>query len=446
MADVLVKQFTYQTDSKTGSDRISRLYIKVYGDGAFIREVTEITETQSDAAALSKTKTSIEKYGITAVNGTRYILESAAPPTPPPAPTPSNTGGNSAILNDAAGTVLTGTSKNNPDTEWSDRTSSSKTAEVTATKNGRNYSVALYNFYSKDTEVIQKEIWGLLYEDVASRIFNDDVDIDPTLEDKFNNGYEVKVTSFTFTTVTPDRPKEQTQAPPPAPAPPPVVTDRTRRRERYIPESRYSDPKSTAGGDFVVKTTGEDYKGRYIETFDGRFYSGTKPEENGVELEELKPGFLEDLMPLAVPVLGLLAGFFAGKLRKGDRAKGVTKRYFVQDKRTNKITETNLQTYQEAQRLPSKRFAFTDWIIKGPAEDAIIKGYPFEGAASKNRKAILKLEKDMPGISKFITDYSFQVQEIANPIDNQLSSQTIVVQDPLIELENSRKARFDTKE
>jgi hypothetical protein len=224
-----------------------------------------------------------------------------------------------------------------------------------------------------------------------------------------------------------------------------AIKDRLRRRERYIPESRYKEPKSTAGGDFVVKSTGEDYKGRYIETFDGKFYSGNKPEENGVELEELKPGFLEDLMPLAVPVLGLLAGYFMGKLKKGDRAKGVTRRYFVQDKRTNKITETDLQTYQEAQKLPSKRFAFTDWIIKGPAEDAIIKGYPFEGAASKNKKAILALEKDMPGISKFITDYSFLVEEIANPIDNQLSSETIVEKDPLVQLDNSRKARFDTR-
>jgi hypothetical protein len=231
---------------------------------------------------------------------------------------------------------------------------------------------------------------------------------------------------------------------PPLPSPPPVK-DRRRRRERYIPESRYSKPKSTAGGDFAVKTTGEDYKGPYIKTFDGKYYSGNKPEENGVELEELKPSFMEDLMPIALPTLGLVAGFFLAKLKKGDRAKGVTKRYFVQDKRTNKITETDLQTYQEAQKLPSKRFAFTDWIIKGPAEDAVIKGYPFEGAASKNRKAILKLEKDMPGISKFITDYSFQVEEIANPIDNQLSSQTIVIQDPLIELENNRKARFDLR-
>jgi hypothetical protein len=445
MADVLVKQFTYTTRTTVESGGMSYLWIKVFGDGNLIREVSELTVTQSDAAALARIKNSVEKYGITAVNGTRFILETNAPPTPPESPTPTSTGTNTAVLNDAAATILTGTSVSNPDTEWSDRTSSSKTAQVAATKNGTTYDEALYNFYSKDTEQGQKEIWARMYEDVASMIYNDDVDRDPTIEDKFPDGYTVKVTSFTFTTVPEDRPKPAPPAPPPPPPPPPVIKDTSRRRERYVPESRYGTPKSTSGGDFVIKSTGEDYKGSYIEIFDGRFLAGTKPEQNGAELEELSPSFLEDLMPAATVAVGLLAGYFMGKLKKGDRAKGKTRRYFVQDKRTNKITETDLQTYQLSQNIPSKRFAFTDWIIKGPAEDAIIKGYPFEGAASKNRKAILALEKDMPGISKFVTDYSLLVEEPANPIRNQLSSQTIVEKDPLVELDNSRKANFDLR-
>lgn len=445
MADVLVKQFTYQTDSKSDSDRISRLYIKVFGDGTFIREVSEITETQSDAAALSRTKTSVEKYGITAVDGTRYILETNAQPAPPASPTPTAAGTNTAILNDAQGTILTGTSTPNPDTEWSDRTSSSRTAQVVATKNGTTYDEALYNFYSKDTEQGQKEIWARMYEDVASMIYNDDVDRDPTIEDKFPDGYTVKVTSFTFTVVPEDRLKPAPPAPPPPPPPPPVVKDRTRRRERYVPESRYGKPKSTSGGDFVIKETGEDYKGSYIEIFDGRFLSGTRPEENGAELVKLSPNYLEDLMPAATVAAGLLAGFFKPKLKKGDKEKGKTKRFFVQDKRTNKIIETDLQTYQLSQNIPSKRFVAVDWEVKGPAEDQVVKGYPFEGAISKNKKAIAAVEKQMPGISRYITDYALLVEEPTYATASQLSSSTFTVQDPLIELENSRKANFDTR-
>jgi hypothetical protein len=224
-----------------------------------------------------------------------------------------------------------------------------------------------------------------------------------------------------------------------------AIKDRRRRRERYVPESRYSEPKSTPGGDFVVKETGEDYKGSYIELFDGRFLSGTKPEENGAELVELTPNYLEDLMPAAVVAAGLLAGFFKPKLKRGEREKGKTKRYFIQDKRTNKIVETDLETYQLSQSIPSKRFAAVDWEIKGPAEDQLINGYPFEGGASKNRKAIAGIEKQLPGISTFITDYAFLVEEPSFTSARILSLDVIKVQDPLVELENSRKANFDTR-
>jgi hypothetical protein len=51
----------------------------------------------------------------------------------------------------------------------------------------------------------------------------------------------------------------------------------------------------------------------------------------------------------------------------------------------------------------------------------------------------------MPGISTFVTDYSLLVEEPVNPKENELSSQTIVVEDPLIALDNSRKANFDSR-
>jgi hypothetical protein len=449
MADVLVKQFTYQTDSRSDSDRISRLYIKVFGDGTFIREVSEITETQSDAAALSRTKTSVEKYGITAVNGTRYILESAAPPTPPPTPTPSppSTVTNTAILNDAEGTTLTGTSVPNPDTEWGDRTSSSRTAQVKASKNGRTYEEALYNFYSRDTEQNQKGIWERMYEDIASEIYNDDVDRDPTIEDKFPDGYTVKVTSFTYTTVPPDRPK-------PTP-PPPVEAEKpyepptpVEGPKRYIPEGRYRKPASTSGGEFVELESGEPYKGFYIETYKGKFYAGKTPEENGPELVKEKK-IADQIALLGIVgaiVPGLLAGFFKKKLTPFEKKKGVTKRNFIQDKDNNKIIETDPETFEQAKQvLVNNRFAQVDWITKGPAEDKMFGKYPFEGAASKNRKAILAAEKNMPGISLFVTNYSLYVEEPVSAVQNQLTSETEVERDPLVELDNSRKARFDTR-
>lgn len=245
--------------------------------------------------------------------------------------------------------------------------------------------------------------------------------------------------------------KEPSPTPVPAPAPtaePPanVEKDGKLNQPRYIPETRYQKPKSTRGGEFTVKKTGEDYKGKYIETFDKKYYAGTRPEDNGVELQRVNEEFPIGLAFAAMPVLaGLLSGFFKLKLKKGDREKGVTKRFFVQDKKNNKIQETDQDTYLRAKGLPNMNFAQTDWIIKGPAEDKNFNGYPFEGAASKNKKAIQGLESQMPGISAFITDYSYLVED---PIINQKSVLSTVVEverDPNAVQEDFRKARFDKR-
>jgi hypothetical protein len=218
------------------------------------------------------------------------------------------------------------------------------------------------------------------------------------------------------------------------------------KQPRYIPGTRYEKPKSTRGGEFTVKKTGEDYIGKYIKTFDKKYYAGSTPEENGDELEKVNEEFPIGLAFAALPVLlGLLKGFFKPKLKKGDKEKGFTKRYFAQDRKNSKIQEIDQETYLQAKGFPNMNFATVDWIIKGPAEDKNFNGYPFEGAASKNKKAINALEPQMPGISTFITDYSLLVEE---PLVNQkpvLSTTVEVEEDPIIKLENDRKANFDLR-
>ena len=225
-----------------------------------------------------------------------------------------------------------------------------------------------------------------------------------------------------------------------------MAKDRKLKQPRYLPEFSYTKPKSTSGGEFVIKKTGDEYKGFYIKTTENKYYSGTKPEDNGEELEKLTPSYVEDLMPLVVLIPGLLKGFFKPKLKKGDSEKGKTQRFFIQPKTTQKILEVDKQTYHQAQKqLVNYNFAQTDWIIKGPAENRIINGYPYEGAASKNRKAIQALEKTIPGISTFITDYSLLVEELVVKSDTSLQSATTVIEDPQTQLDNSRKANFDLR-
>jgi hypothetical protein len=217
--------------------------------------------------------------------------------------------------------------------------------------------------------------------------------------------------------------------------------------KRYIPEGRYKKPKSTVGREFTELESGEPYEGFYIETYKGKYYAGKTPEEGGVELVREKSKDQSILLAAAGAIIpALFAGFFKRKLTPFEKKKGVIKRNFIQDKNDNKIVETDLETFEQAkQELVNIRFAQVDWTIEGPAGDKMFGKYPFEGAESKNRKTIQALEKTMPGISTFITDYKYLVEEpvIAQPQDS--TSQTFTEQDSVTKLENDRKANFDTR-
>jgi len=244
-------------------------------------------------------------------------------------------------------------------------------------------------------------------------------------------------------------------APPPVAAPPPpaippkpyVPPPPVEGPKRYIPKGRYKKPESTVGGEFTELESGEPYKGFYIETYKGKYYAGKTPEEGGVELVKEKK-IADQLALLGIvgaTVPGLLAGFFKKKPTQFEKQKGVTKRNFIQDKNNNKITETDPDTYAQAKEvLVNSTFVEVDWIIQGPAEDKMFGKYPFEGAESKNRKTIQALEKTMPGISTFVTDYRYLVEE---PVINQqpLLTFTEVERDPNEAQEDFRKARFDRR-
>lgn len=213
----------------------------------------------------------------------------------------------------------------------------------------------------------------------------------------------------------------------------------------YVPKGRYREAKYAATGEFEITETREPYQGYYIEIYGGKYFAGKTPEDKGVELTKLQKGSID--LKTAIPlVTTLAAGVFGRKLTKPEIAKGVIKRYFIQDKKTNKIQEIDIETYSQAKKqLNSRIFAEVDWVIKGPAQDKTFGAYKYEGAESRNRKTILALEKQLPGISAYITDYSYLVQEPVGVDKQALTTQSFTEVDPATELENSRKANFDTR-
>lgn len=217
----------------------------------------------------------------------------------------------------------------------------------------------------------------------------------------------------------------------------------------YLPKSRYTEAKSTNGSEFVEKGTTTYYKGMYFETYTKQFFAGTSPTDNGVELEKISNHGDQAAMLLAggMGIIGTaVAGHFIKTPTQSEKDKGVLKRYFVQDRNTNKIVETDKVNYLQTQKnVPNRNLAQVDWIIEGPAENQMFGKYPFEGAESKNKKTVEALESQMKGISAFITDYKYLVED---PVVNQkptITTQTFAEKDASTQLENSRKANFDLK-
>lgn len=240
--------------------------------------------------------------------------------------------------------------------------------------------------------------------------------------------------------------------PPPPPAPPPPSPEVKKKGAWYLPKTRYRKPKSTSGNEFIVKSTGEPYTGSYIETFKKKYYAGTSPEQLGEELEKIRQAGDFDLLGEAFATLGplLLQALKGGVIRKqptpSEIAQGEIKRYFVQDPVTEKIVEVTKPDYVELKKkLPGRRFAEVPWRIQEPAEDVMFGNYKYEGAATRNLNTIVALEKQMPGITSVVRDFSYLVpptrpKQLITPDTFETT-----VQDPLVDLENRRKANFDTK-
>ena len=216
-------------------------------------------------------------------------------------------------------------------------------------------------------------------------------------------------------------------------------------KKEYYPETKYTKAKSAKPGEFIVKDTRDLYKGLFVETSDKRYFSGKSPMDTGIELEKVVSSL--NLKAIIAPLLaGSLGGFFKKIATSSERENGVLKRYFIQDKNNSKITEVDKPTYLQAQKdLVNTNFAQVDWIIKGPAENQMFGNYPFEGAESKNKKTIQALEPQMKGISTFITDYKYLVEDPATTQKPQLTSETFTELDAATQLENDRKANFDLR-
>jgi hypothetical protein len=164
----------------------------------------------------------------------------------------------------------------------------------------------------------------------------------------------------------------------------------------YLPKSKYSTPKHTRGGEYRTPT-GQGYTGFYFTTYEDRHFTGKQPGKNNMELFLITPEapgeketqFLPDII---LPTLS-------------DRINGLYYRYYVKDKRTNRVIEVEKSKYFEL--LGNNYIGGTkiQWTLKGPAEDIVVDRYTYQGAEKKNIEAVEIQDRQLPGLKDYIIDY-----------------------------------------
>lgn len=189
----------------------------------------------------------------------------------------------------------------------------------------------------------------------------------------------------------------------------------------YIPKFKQTLAKYTDGAEFDLESTGETYKGFYVKTSKGEYFTGKRYLRGASQkLVEKNIGNQNYLTPVPEEYDNIKQDRESLQLKKTLQVPShiPTKqyqdtsiyRYFARSKVTGNILEVSNQTYNELLSRNTKYHYLSydilqlEWFVSSPAEDIVRNGYTLEGSISKNRRQILLAEKALPGISQYLTD------------------------------------------
>jgi len=189
----------------------------------------------------------------------------------------------------------------------------------------------------------------------------------------------------------------------------------------YIPKFKQTLAKYTDGAEFDLEATGETYRGFYVKTSKGEYFTGKRYlrgasqkliEKNISNQTYLTPtpeeydNIKQDRESLELKKTLPVPSYVPSKQYQDTSIY----RYFAKSKITGSILEVSNQTYNELlsrdtkYHYPSYNILQLEWFVNSPAEDIVRNGYILEGSISKNKRQILLAEKALPGISQYLTD------------------------------------------
>jgi len=189
----------------------------------------------------------------------------------------------------------------------------------------------------------------------------------------------------------------------------------------YIPKFKQTLAKYTDGAEFDIESTGETYRGFYVKTSKGEYFTGRGYlrgtsqkliEKNISNQNYLTPvpeeydNIKQDRESLQLKKTLQVPSYIPTK-RYQDTS---IYRYFAKSKVTGSILEISNETYNELlsknvkYHYPSYDILQLEWFVSSPAEDIVRNGYILEGSINKNKRQIVLAERTLPGISEYLTD------------------------------------------
>ena len=192
----------------------------------------------------------------------------------------------------------------------------------------------------------------------------------------------------------------------------------------YLPKSQQKQqsaedsPAADANGNAVDATS-------IIATAFGTFFKKPSKEDiskgnfGGAEPLTVQSPLIEDLME-PTGLKGKDKNVYYPTPTPQDYTEGELERFYVQDKRTNKIIEVNKAGYSKSKKQTVYRRLILNWVIKGPKEDYKFGDYMYPGIKSQNKNIVEQAEAIMPGISKHFEDFGQFCQDtikVAKEVD-----------------------------
>jgi hypothetical protein len=164
----------------------------------------------------------------------------------------------------------------------------------------------------------------------------------------------------------------------------------------YLPKSKYSAPKHTRGEEFLLPS-GREYIGFYFITYEDRYFTGKQPGKGNLELTPIVAEDPVSATPTFTPDRSTPTAT--------DRMYGKFTRFYLKDKRTNRIIEVEKSKYYELLEKTYIGGTKVQWILKGPAQDIVVDRYTYQGAEKKNIEEVDIQDRILPGLKDYIKDY-----------------------------------------